>query len=348
MNTAVALSGGVDSSVAAHLVLSGGDTERVTGVTLGLWGGERESNSCSTADTSAAQMVAEHLGIPHKGIDWTEQFNTEVVEDFIAAASVGVTKNPCITCNKVFKAEKLFAWARHNGYDRVVTGHYARVVPTVWGKRIGRGVDASKDQSYVLCGFEPEHINMLSLPLGALTKNEVRNLAENVGLFTADKKDSMGLCFSPRKVLATAALGDVTIVDAATSNTVGFVPVGVAAVGQRRGLGVSGATEPKYVVEITSDAVVVGGKAALLTDSTPLAFWRWVGGTPPFGSRLRFQTTAHGTPRKGALDDSGDVPVVRWKDAESKVTPGQVVVAYASVPHEGEAVEVVVGWGEAN
>ncbi len=350
----VALSGGVDSSVAAHLALeqneiaSDNSTYDVSSVTLGLWGGERESNSCSTADSSEAERVASHLGISHTFLDWSEQFNTQVVDDFVDNARLGITKNPCISCNKVFKAEKLFAWATTNGYSKVVTGHYARVIQTPWGRRVGRAVSIEKDQSYVLCGFEPEHIDMLELPLGEMPKSEVRATAENLGLFTANKPDSMGLCFSPRKVLATAALGDIKVVDPTQNKTFGEVPVGLTAVGQRRGLGVPGGGIPLYVVDITATEVVVGEANMLDRTETPVKFWRWVGGVNPGKDTvLRFQTAAHGSVAQGTFEENNNGCYVKWDATHRKVTPGQTVVAYATVDHNGEPIEVVVGYGQA-
>lgn len=345
--TLAALSGGVDSSVAAALVASQGS--EIDGITLGLWGGERESNSCSTADSSAANRVAKDLGIDHVVLDWTDDFNVEVVGGFVDGAASGLTKNPCITCNKTFKAERLFAWAEVNGYQRIVTGHYAQVVDTPWGKRIARGVDTHKDQSYVLCGFEPEQIDRLVLPLGAFTKAEVRNLARKFALNTADKNDSMGLCFSPRKVLATAALGNVAIVDGPSNKELSEIPVGVAAVGQRKGLGVSGFESARYVVDIHADKVVLGREQDLLRQRTMVDGWRWVGGTAPTVDgqmvELRFQSSAHGQPVAGALSDTLDL--IDWEHPVKKIAPGQVIVAYANCATDGVDSDVVVGWGEA-
>lgn len=344
---AAALSGGVDSSVAAALFVTKGVS--VDGVTLGLWGGERESNSCSTADSSAASEVASQLNINHIFVDWTDDFNREVVDDFVAGAATGLAKNPCITCNKTFKAERLFSWADMNNYDRVVTGHYAQIVDTPWGKRIGRGIDSSKDQSYVLCGFEPTQIDRLVLPLGSLTKEEVRELAKNFNLGTAEKRDSMGLCFSPRKVLETAALGMVTVVDGPSGTAVGEVPVGLAVVGQRKGLGASGFESPRYVVDVHADKVVLGRDTDLMRPRTPVVNWRWVGGHPPVvdgtNVALTFQSSAHGKSYSGILSNSVDC--IEWDTPVRKITPGQIVVAYASVTSDGGSNECVVGWGEA-
>lgn len=341
-----ALSGGVDSSTAAALLLHENPALRdnAAGVTLGLWGGERESNSCSTADSSAASQVAAQLGVPHEYIDWTQDFNNAVIGEFVSHAKKGRTANPCISCNKTFKAERLFNWAAANGYDTVVTGHYARVVKTPDGPRIARAVDVNKDQSYVLCAFEPHHIRKMRLPLGELTKDEVRDHAHSFGLDVADKPESMGLCFSPKKVLASAALGNVTIVDSTTGHNLGEVPVGIAAVGQRKGLGISGNTEAKYVTEIRSDAVVVGPKSELGDEKTQVVNWRWVGGVPPRVHSLTFQTSAHGAPAPGTFIDDA----VIWDTTHRRVAPGQIVVAYANYGQESNNVDVVVGWGEAS
>jgi tRNA-uridine 2-sulfurtransferase len=339
-----ALSGGVDSSTAAAHTLASNDSIVGDAVTLGLWGGERESNSCSTADSSAAKSVADNLGVSHTYIDWTDDFNTDVIGEFVEYAKQGKTTNPCITCNKTFKADRMFAWAAANGYDRVVTGHYARVVITPDGPRIGRAIDSHKDQSYVLCAFEPHQIEMMVLPLGEFTKPQVRELAREHGLDVADKPESMGLCFSPRKVLATAALGNVAIVDSTTQRSIGEVPVGLAAVGQRKGLGVSGNAEAKYVVDIRPDAVVMGSRNEMFDDKTRIVNWHWVGGSPPSTGSLAFQTSAHGASEAGRFIDDA----VIWDSPHLRVAPGQIVVAYATYDIGGESVDVVAGWGEAN
>ena len=340
--TLFALSGGVDSSTAAALALADGCDDAV-GVTLGLWGGERESNSCSTADSTAAATVAAQLGVPHEYLDWTADFDATVVDGFVEQAKRGRTANPCITCNKTFKADRMFAWAETNGFDRVVTGHYARVVHTVDGPRVGRAVDVAKDQSYVLCGFTPAQLARLHLPLGHLTKTQVREHARRFGLDVADKAESMGLCFSPRKVLATAALGNVAVVDSATRQPVGEIPVGVAAVGQRKGLGVNGNAAPRYVIDIRPDAVVVGGRDELAVDTTPVANWTWVGDVEN-ADNVTFQTSAHGTALPGWF--VGDTVI--WDAPHTRVAPGQIVAAYATYHVDEEPIDCVVGWGEAN
>jgi tRNA-uridine 2-sulfurtransferase len=339
--TLVALSGGVDSSTAAALVLADGPTE-ATGVTLGLWGGERESNSCSTADATAARHVATQLGIGHEYLDWTSDFDAEVVGGFVDYAKAGKTANPCISCNKTFKADRLFAWAEASGFDCVVTGHYARVVATVDGPRVARAVDVDKDQSYVLCGFRPDQIARMRLPLGALTKSQVREYAHQFGLDVADKAESMGLCFSPKKVLAAASLGSVAVVDSRNEQPVGEVPVGLASVGQRKGLGVNGQATAKYVIDIRADAVVIGTKEELRRDRTPITNWSWVGSEPD--AALLFQTSAHGAALPGRFVDGAVV----WDTPHVRVAPGQIVVAYTNYVVDGEKMECVVGWGEAN
>lgn len=329
-----ALSGGVDSAVAAASVLKTASPSEVAGITLGLWGGEREGTSCSTGDSTAAAAVAAELNIPHHILDYTQEFNEVVVNEFVSVAQVGGSSNPCVTCNKVFKAEKLFHWAELQRWDKVVTGHYAQVVQTPWGMRIARAVDKERDQSYVLCGFSPEHIQRLVTPLGKFSKDETRKLAQKWGLSVVDKKDSMGLCFSPDKVLA--GLGEVDVVDE-SGNTVSSVRQGRATLGQRRGLGSGGSGERRYVVDITATRVQLGPRKDLQTANLQLSQWNWVGGEK-VDVPLTFQVSAHGTANQGELFGQ----TIIWKTPQKKVASGQVVAGYWD---NKSGHDILLGWG---
>lgn len=335
----LALSGGVDSSVAGALALKNHPELESVGVTLGLWGGERHGNSCSTADATAATEVAKRLGVTHEYLDWTDEFERLVVGKFTEYAKRGGAANPCIDCNKTFKAERLFAWATARGAEKVVTGHYARVVDTPWGLRVGRGRQVEKDQSYVLCGFEPEHLEKLELPVGELPKDQTRKIAAELELGTAEKRDSMGLCFSPQKVLQKEGMPMLTVRDE-RGVVVGSVQAGQVVLGQRK-LGIGGFSEPRYVTDISENGVTVGARDSLLCERTPVKGWRWVGGVAVTG--LQFQVAAHGAAHGGELRDGS----VWWEEPQGKVTPGQVVVGYKTICVGGEEVDVVVGYGEA-
>lgn len=200
----IAMSGGVDSSVAAFLVQQDGyDT---VGVTLKLHTGDedlegqdREKTCCSLDDVNDARRVAAGLGIPFYVFNFTESFRQEVMDRFVRAYKNGETPNPCIDCNRYIKFRRLMQRAKEVGYDAVATGHYARVERDEGTGRwlLKKGLDHSKDQSYVLYSLTQEELSMLLLPLGALTKAEVRKIAEEQGFVNAKKRDSQDICFVP-------------------------------------------------------------------------------------------------------------------------------------------------------
>ena len=199
------MSGGVDSSVAAAVLQEEGHD--VTGVTLKLWGGESDSGCCSAADVEDARRVAAQLGIPHYVFNFTDDFDTNVVSPYVDAYAAGETPNPCVECNRTMKFGRLLDRADQLGFEEVATGHHARVVDTPRGRAIGRGVDAAKDQSYVLYMLGRREIERTRLPIGEMTKAEVRARAHALGLRTAAKQESMDVCFITRGG-RSAFLGD--------------------------------------------------------------------------------------------------------------------------------------------
>src|SRR2546421_3873060 len=246
------MSGGVDSSVAAARLLDQGHD--VTGVTLKLWGGESDSGCCSVADVEDARRVAAQLGIPHYVFNFTDDFDAGVVDPYVEAHAAGLTPNPCVECNRSIKFGRLLERADVMGYDAVATGHHARVVASPAGRRLARGRDRAKDQSYVLYMLAEAQLARLLLPVGEMTKTQVRAEAAALGLRTADKPESMEVCFITRggreRFLAQRGVmraGD--IVDPA-GRVVGHHD-GAAAftIGQRRGVGVA-AGEPPHVPHV--------------------------------------------------------------------------------------------------
>ncbi|MBQ1716659.1 MAG: 7-cyano-7-deazaguanine synthase, partial [Ruminococcus sp.] len=192
MKALIAMSGGVDSSVAAYLTMKSGYD--CTGVTLKLYDSEdtdelREKTCCSLDDVEDARSVCRHLGIPYFVRNFKESFRENVIERFISAYENGATPNPCIDCNRYIKFEKLMLHARELGMDKLVTGHYARVEYDEERGRyiLKKAIDLSKDQSYVLYSLTQEQLSMLYLPLGELTKTETRAIAEQNGFVNADK-----------------------------------------------------------------------------------------------------------------------------------------------------------------
>src|SRR6266550_428378 len=192
----VMMSGGVDSSVAAALLRDEGYD--VTGVTLKLWGGESDSGCCSVGDVEDARRVAAQLGIPHYVFNFGDDFDAHVVGPYVDAYAAGTTPNPCVDCNRTMKWGRAFERAQQLDFDFVATGHHARIVQTDAGAALARGSDPEKDQSYVLYMLGPHELARTLLPIGEMTKAAVREHARRLGLRTADKRESMDVCFIAR------------------------------------------------------------------------------------------------------------------------------------------------------
>jgi tRNA-specific 2-thiouridylase len=330
----VAMSGGVDSSVAAALLVEAGHL--VVGATLKLWGGDSDSGCCSVADVDDARSVARRLGIEHHVFNFGDDFDAHVVAPYVADHASGRTPNPCIECNRHLKFDRLFRRAEALGFEAVATGHHARVVERPDGtRRVGRGADPAKDQSYVVHVLTEDALRRVRFPVGHLTKDAVRAEAARLGLATADKPDSQDVCFITATGGRTAFLGPrITtrpgaVVDG-QGNRVGEVPaVELVTVGQRRGLGLAGGTDPRFVVavDVPGATVTVGTADDLLVDRVELDGLTWVG--HPVAGPLAAQVSAHGAPRPCRVDGA----TVTFEQPERRVAPGQSVVLY-----DGDAV----------
>ncbi|MCU1453674.1 MAG: mnmA [Acidimicrobiales bacterium] len=343
----VAMSGGVDSSVAAALLLEAGHD--VTGVTLKLWGGESDTGCCSVSDVDDARRVADHLGIDHHTFNFGDDFTAHVVEPYVEQHAAGRTPNPCVECNRHVKFDRLFARAEVLGFDAVATGHHARIVTDTGGRRrIARGVDRAKDQSYVVHMLGQAQLARLLLPVGDLTKDEVRARARALGLRTAGKPDSQDVCFITSAQGRAAFLGariplrPGRVVDQSGAE-VGRVPaVELVTIGQRKGLGLAGGGAPRFAIDVDVPAatVTVGSAGDLLAAEVRVGALAWADG--PMAGDLLVQTSAHGVPHAATVAvDPADrtVVVVRWSDPARRVAPGQSVVFY-----DGDEV---VGGGSA-
>jgi tRNA-specific 2-thiouridylase len=336
----VAMSGGVDSSVAAARLLRAGHD--VVGVTLKLWGGASDSGCCSVADVEDARRVAGQLGMPHYVFNLTEDFEAAVVEPYGAHAA-GRTPNPCVECNRSIKFGRLAARAAALGFDALATGHHARVRPDPGGGfRLLRGADRAKDQSYVLYMLGQDVLARLLLPVGDLTKAQVRDEAAALGLRTADKPESMEVCFITRggreEFLASrGAMTPGEIVDGDGRRLGGHEGAAAFTVGQRRGLGVA-AGERRYVVDVdaANGRVTVGGPEDLLRDRVTLTDLRFVAGRPADSEELAVQSRAHGQPVAASL--AGEV--VWFRRPQPRVAPGQVVALYRDDELVGGGVAV--------
>ncbi len=334
MRVLVMMSGGVDSSVAAAVLRDAGHD--VVGVTLKLWGGASDSGCCSVSDVEDARRVADHLGIDHHTFDYGDAFTEHVVGPYAADHASGRTPNPCIECNRHIKFAAVDERAHQLGFDAVATGHHARVAVRADGtRRVARGVDPAKDQSYVLHVLDQERLARTLLPIGAMTKDEVRAHAATAGLRTAAKPDSQDVCFITRTQGRGSFLGERIpftpgrVVDL-DGTEVGVVPaVELVTLGQRKGLGLAGGGAPRYVVGIdrASATITVGQERDLLVAEQPVAGWRW--SADPVAGEVLVQCSAHGAPRPAAVDvDRTGTGVVRWRDPQRIVAPGQSVVAY--------------------
>jgi tRNA-specific 2-thiouridylase len=333
----VAMSGGVDSSVAAALLAREG--HEVVGATMKLWGGPSDSGCCSVADVDDARRVAQQLGVPHHVFNFTEEFDRHVVDPYVAAHASGLTPNPCVACNRHLKFDRFARRAHQLGFDRIATGHHARVVEVDDGTwELRRGADAAKDQSYVLHMLGQDQLARLLLPVGTMTKPEVRELAATLGLRTAAKPDSQDVCFISRAGGREVFLGDRIplrpgrVVDR-RGTVIGSVPaVELITVGQRRGLGtavpVAGTplADRTYAVavDVPSATVTVGPLADLLVERVAVREWTWTGEPLPAGAAVRVQCSAHGEPVGGVW--VGDA--LELDEPVRAVAPGQSVVAY--------------------
>ena len=325
MRVLVAMSGGVDSSVAAARLLAEGHD--VTGVTLKLWGGESDSGCCSVSDVEDARRVAAQLGIPHYTFNFADDFAAAVVGPYVDAHAAGLTPNPCVECNRSIKFGRLLERADDLGFDAVATGHHARVV----GDTLVRGRDRAKDQSYVLYMLRRPELARLLLPVGEMTKAEVRAEAAAIGLRTAEKAESMDVCFITKggreRFLADRGVmrpGDV--VDMAGRVLGHHDGTAAFTIGQRRGLGVA-TGERRYVLDVDAagGAVTVGPFDELLRDEVRVRALTFVAGRPPAATEtVLVQARAHGIPFEGRLE--GDV--VRFNRPQPRVAPGQVVAFY--------------------
>jgi tRNA-specific 2-thiouridylase len=326
MRVLVAMSGGVDSSVAAALVRDAG--HEVTGATMKLWGGPSDTGCCSVADVDDARRVAQQLGIDHFTFGFGDDFEQDVVAPYVAAHGEGRTPNPCIECNRTIKFDRLLRRAEVLGFDALATGHHARVVDGC----LLRGTDRAKDQSYVLHVLGGEALGRVLLPVGDLTKAEVRRRAAALGLRTAAKPDSQEVCFIPgaaggrRRFLADrVALTAGRVVDRAGAEVGRVDAVQLVTVGQRRGLGLA-AGEPRYAVDVDVAAatVTVGTAADLLVDAARLTRVSWLGDEP--AGPVEAQCSAHGQASPARWDPGSSS--VRFATPVRRVAPGQSVVLY--------------------
>jgi len=332
-----ALSGGVDSSVAAALLVEAG--REVIGVTLNLAGGA--SRCCSLADADDARRVADALGIRFYVANYAERFRAEVVGPFADAYLSGRTPIPCVACNSRFKFDYLLERARVFGAGRVATGHYARVdVDRQTGRlRLRRARDRQKDQTYFLFELSQEQLAAVEFPLGELEKGEVRARARALGLATADKPESQEICFVPNGDYASVVEairpeslpGDGEVVDRSGRRLGRHPGIHHFTVGQRRGLGIS-AERPLYVAALDAgrNRVVVGPAEDLQAKGARLEGVSWVSGAAPEREvRAKVRVRYRHVGARASIEARADrQAVVSFDEPVRAVSPGQAAVFY--------------------
>lgn len=336
MKVLCAMSGGVDSSVAALELLRQG--HEVVGVTMRLWGGDTDTGCCSVADVDDARRVAQQLGIDHLVFNFTDDFDAHVVDPYVRAHADGVTPNPCIECNRHLKFHRLSERADVLGFDAVATGHHARIETVDGVHHVARGADPLKDQSYVVHMLPQHELARTLFPVGHLTKAQVRDLAVQAGLRTATKPDSQDVCFithtggRERFLGARIPFHRGTVVDADGGQVGEVASVELVTVGQRRGLGLPGGGPKQYVLDVdtATRTVVVGADADLLDGELTVADMQW-SGSP--AREVLVQCSAHGATRPATVTmntraGADGAAVLRWHEPQRRVAPGQTVVLY--------------------
>lgn len=343
MRIVVAMSGGVDSSVAAALLHESGHD--VIGFSMQLYD-QRESpdawgSCCSISDLNDARRVANTLGFPHYIVNFEEEFRKSVVDNFVSEYAAGRTPIPCVHCNSGLKFATLVDRAAALDAEIVATGHYAQVEtdPATGLVRLRRGVDRNKDQSYFLFSLTQAQLAKASFPVGALTKPEVRAHATRHQLAVADKPDSHEICFVPDGDAAgfvTRKLGHVEAgpIEDSSGKTIGqHGGIHRYTIGQRKGLGLSTGV-PLYIVKIDpkDNRVVVGGKDELGRKELTASRVNWIAGPAPSAPiRVAAQIRHRHTESLGTLTPIGDDRAAfEFDEAQQAVTPGQAVVFYSA------------------
>ena len=347
----IAMSGGVDSSLAAKLMMDKG--YECIGCMMKLYNDNGDENvrartCCSLNDAEDARSVAYKLGMPFYVFNFTEDFRETVISKFIRCYENGVTPNPCIDCNRYMKFDKLYARAKVLGCDYIVTGHYAKIEKQDGRFVLKKAEDETKDQSYVLYNLTQEQLAHLILPLGDMRKNDVRRAAQEKGFINAAKPDSQDICFVPdgdyagvieRETGRRAKPGDFIDSD---GNVLGqHRGIIHYTVGQRKGLGIA-FKEPMYVRRICPEdnTIVLGKNSELFSTRTDVRDFNWISGKAPTEPlRCKVKIRYRQKEQWATVTPKGDTAVrIDFDEANRAVTPGQAAVLYDG--------DTVLGGGE--
>ncbi|MBX7137511.1 MAG: tRNA 2-thiouridine(34) synthase MnmA [Oligoflexia bacterium] len=344
----VALSGGVDSSVAALLLKQQG--HELIGVSMQVWdyrnhgGCSTRATCCAPSDFMDARKVAAVLDVPYYVFDFESSFREKVIDKFVRSYQQGYTPNPCVECNNKVKFGELRARAHTLGFEQVATGHYARVEGEAGRKRLLRGIDGNKDQSYFLYGTKAAELGATIFPVGALTKPEVRELAKAAGLVTAEKAESQDICFVSgsagefvARIGGRRPAGQIT--DKSGQVLGHHDGIHNFTIGQRRGIGIGGNEEPIYVVDIdaASNQVIVGPKEELEREGFRVAETNWINpelletlakdGAAELSAIAQVRHRHAGVPVTLKIDQNGACSA-RFVSEWSTISPGQAAVFY--------------------
>ena len=339
----VAMSGGVDSSVAALLLHRQGYD--VVGVTMRLWGVERgdvpaaNKRCCSVEDVDDARRVCHEIGVPHYFLNFEKEFQRHVIDYFVQEYDRGRTPHPCLACNDKIKFDFLLRRATFLDADYIATGHYGRVRTEPDGSRaLLTGLDGSKDQSYVLFTLGQNELSRLLLPVGEHRKDDIRAMAAEANLPVANKPDSQEICFIPddnyRKFVADRVKPRPGKLLSVSGETLGEHPgIQFFTIGQRRGLGLRGNTErPLYVTRIDADSneVVLGNEEDLFSSTLWASHVSYVSDAPPDAPMRITAKIRYRAERRPAtvIPIDADAAEIRFDEPQRAVTPGQAVVFY--------------------
>ena len=337
----VAMSGGVDSSVAALLLKRQGYD--VIGVTMRLWTTQRDDlpplskRCCSVEDVDDARRVCQLIDAPHYILNFERQFQEHVVDYFIQEYSRGRTPHPCLACNDKIKFDFLLRRAMFLDADYIATGHYARIRPEGSAFKLLKAADENKDQSYVLFTLNQPELRRLLLPIGEYPKDQIRHLAAQAGLPVAQKPDSQEICFIPdgdyRKFVGERTRPEPGDIIDSSGTVLGRHPgVPFFTIGQRRGLGLNGNSDvPKYVIKIDAgtNQVILGPEKELFRSTLWASRVSFISGPAPEGpievtAKIRYKATES----PATLTPHDDWWKIRFRQPQRAVTPGQAVVFY--------------------